>query len=89
MASPRAGYLPDMSSLINQTLQFVDAWSALAAESSTWQANGIAVAQSDVDALNIPGLTVADVQAARSTMQAVADYIHTPATAAKLYRLKS
>lgn len=88
MASPRISYLPDMTNLINQMLALADSWSALQQESLTWQANGISIAQEDVDALGIPGLVVADVQAARTTLQSVIDYIHQPAQAKALYRMK-
>lgn len=88
MASPRPNFLPEVTTLINQLLDLSDAWSSLKSEHDTWAANGIALAQADVDALGIPGLTLQNVTDALVTVQTVVDFIHSTANAPKLYRIK-
>jgi hypothetical protein len=85
MAAPRPGFITDAQSLITQTLQFADAWSALKAEWDTFSANGISITDADVAAL---GVTAAQFNAALGAQQEVVDYIHVATRAAKLYRVR-
>ena len=86
MSIPRlAGFINDCQTLITNELQFADAWSALKAEYDTFATNGITITDADVEAL---GVNAAQFGQALQAMQSVVDYIHVPATAAKLYRVK-
>jgi hypothetical protein len=83
------GFIQDTQTLISNTLQFADAWSALQQEYAAMQTNGIQIVQADLDAVfGANALTPAQYQAALVAQQALVDSIHVQATAAKLYRLK-
>jgi hypothetical protein len=89
MASPRATFITDCQTGIVQVLQFADNWSALKAEFDTFAANGIAITQGDLDAVFGAGrITVAQFNETLAAMQTAVDFIHAPAQAPKLYRVK-
>jgi hypothetical protein len=86
MASPRlAGFINDCQTLITNELQFADAWEALKQEYTAFGTNGITITDADVADL---GVTAAQFLAALAAMHSVVDFIHVPATAAKLYRVR-
>jgi hypothetical protein len=89
MASPRATFIPDCQTVIVQELQFIDVWTSLKTEFDTFVANGIAITQTDIDAVFGPGrLTLAQLNETLTAMQEVANFVHDPIRAAKLYRMK-
>lgn len=82
------GFIKDCQTLITNELQFADAWEGLKQEFLAMQANSVNITQQDLDAAGMTGITPQQFQDALTTMQTVVDFIHTPATAAKLYRIR-
>lgn len=84
------GFINDTRTTITNLLQQADVWSALQQEYAAMTTNAALPTQADIDAVFGTGvLTLAQYNAALTTMQAVVDNIHVAATRAALYRVRT
>ena len=85
-----SGFLENVRTVVTDSIRTADQWSSLKYEYDSFATNGVAITQTDLDAVfGVGTVTVAQFNQALAAQQALVDALHVPATAAKLYRLRA
>lgn len=88
-ADRKQGFIRDVVTQVNQTLDQADRWSALDQEFSAMTTNGAKPGQPDLDTYFGPGIiTLQQWNDMLVAQKALVDSVHVSATRATLYRFK-